>query len=186
MWIFRRYSLYQKSVEEWRIILNLADKFVFPEVKDLGVRELQKKSKAELPLIDKMALYEKYKVDPRHLVPLYAELCERDEPLTLSEAKILGLEATLLVSNAREKLRAIPSGEGRSPLPEGMETGDVFRAVERELGIREGATEEFRTEHRITDSPPPGQFSVLLVLTTELIGKLAHSAVLFRTPLTLY
>ena len=81
---------------------------------------------------------QKYKVDPRHLVPLYTELCERDEWLTLSEVKILGLEATLLVSNAREKLRANPSGEGLSPLPEGMEIGDVFRAVERELGVREG------------------------------------------------
>jgi len=111
---------------------------IFHEVKGLGVRELQKKSKAELPLIDKMALYEKYKVDPRHLVPLYTELYERDERLTLSEVKIPGLEATLLVSNAREKLRANPSGEGRSTLPEGMETGDVFRAVERELGVREG------------------------------------------------
>ena len=49
-----------------------------------------------------MALYEKYKVDPRNIVPLYTELCERDERLTLSEVKILGLEATLLVSNAIE------------------------------------------------------------------------------------
>jgi len=85
-----------------------------------------------------MALYEKYKVDPRHIVPLYTERDERDERLTLSEVKIPGLEATLLVSNAREKLRANRSEEGRSPLPEGMETGYVFRAVEREFGVREG------------------------------------------------
>ena len=85
-----------------------------------------------------MALYEKYKVDPRHIVPLYTERDERDERLTLSEVKIPGLEATLLVSNAREKLRANRSEEGRSPLPEGMETGYVFRAVERGFGVREG------------------------------------------------
>ena len=159
---FRRYSLYEKPVEDWKIILGLADKFYFPEIKELCIRELQKKSETELPLVDRIALYANYKVDPCHIVPLYAELCKRDMPLTLVEAKMLGMEATIIIANTREVLRAKPSDGGRSPLPEGMEAGDVFRAIERGLGVREGATEEFRKENGIANSPTkappsPGQ-----------------------------
>lgn len=149
-----KYSLYEKPVEEWKVILELADKFNFPEIKELCVRELQKKSEAELPLVERIALYARYKVNPSHIVPLYAELCKRDMPLTLIEAKMLGMEATIIIANTREVLRAKPSDDGRSPLPEGMETGDVYRAIERGLRIKEGATEQFRKENGIMNSEP--------------------------------
>ncbi|PPQ64174.1 hypothetical protein CVT24_008548 [Panaeolus cyanescens] len=140
LWVFYnpRYSLYDGvSIEDWRTILNLADKWSFAEVKELAVRELHK---TELDLVQKMALYEKYKVDPKHLVPLYAELCQRDTPLTFEESTILGLKASHLVAVTREKLRSLPSNGGKSPLPEGLELQDVFRAVEEELSVEVGTT----------------------------------------------
>jgi len=75
---------------------------------------------------------------------------------------MLGMEATILIANTREMLRAKPSDEGRSPLPPGMEIGDVFRAIERGLKVREGATEQYQKENGITNSPvkappSPGQ-----------------------------
>ncbi|KAF8953195.1 hypothetical protein BDZ97DRAFT_1679881 [Flammula alnicola] len=147
LWVFYnpKYSLYEASIDDWNCILNLADQWDFNEVKELAVRELHKKK--DLDLVTKMALYQKYKVDQRHLVPLYAELCRRDHPLNLDEAQILGIEATVLVNNARERLRANPSYEGRSPLPEGLEEGDVFRALESQMGLEEGATARFREEN---------------------------------------
>lgn len=134
----RKYSLYDASVEDWQCILNLADKWEFQEVKELCVRELHKKN--DLDLITKMALYQKYKVDPRHLVPLYAALCERDTPLNLEESRILGIETVVLINTTRERLRADPSNGGRSPLPSGLETDDIFRSIERDLGIEVGST----------------------------------------------
>jgi hypothetical protein len=141
----RKYSLYEASVDDWHCILNLADKWDFNEVKELAVRELQKKP--ELDILNKMALYEKYKVNKRHLVPLYAALCKRDIPLSLEEAQIIGMEAAILVNTARERLRANPSDGGRSPLPQGLEEVDVFRALEAEMGIEAGSTEKFRQEN---------------------------------------
>ena len=107
-------------------------------MKELAVRELHKKP--ELPLVERLALYEKYRVDPRHLIPLYATLCAQDTPLTLAESKILGLETTVNISRMREKLRALPSNEGRSPLPPDLEMQDVFRALEIEIDITPGST----------------------------------------------
>ncbi len=141
--------LYDASVDDWNSILNLADKWDFYEVKELAVRELQKKK--ELDIVTKMALYQKYKVDKRHLVPLYASLCRRDIPLSLGEATILGMEATILVNTARERLRANPSDGGRSPLPTGLDDTNIFRELELEMGIEEGSTAKFREEHPPAD-----------------------------------
>ena len=155
--IDRKYSLYDTTIEDWNIILNLADKWEFNEVKDLAVRELQKKP--DLDLVSKMALYQTYKVDPRHLIPLYAQLCERDTPITLNEARILGIETTVLINSTREQLRADPSNEGRSPLPAGLEEGDVFRALELGLGLEQGSTAKFREENSF--SAPTCTFPLL-------------------------
>ncbi|CAA7260384.1 unnamed protein product [Cyclocybe aegerita] len=155
LWVFYnpRYSIYDASIDDWTSILNLADKWGFREVKELAVRELHKSP--SLSLIHKMALYQKYKVDPRHLVPLYAQLCERPTPLTREESEILGLEATLLVMTTREAVRAKPADAsgGVSPLPQGMEMDDIFRAIEGRLELEEGSTRKFREENPGSGSP---------------------------------
>lgn len=95
-----------------------------------------------------MALYQAHQVDKRHLVPLFAELCARDTPLTLEESHILGPDSTFLVYSTRERLRAQPSDEGRSPLPEGLEETDVFRALESFFGMDHGSTLAFQQENK--------------------------------------
>lgn len=114
-------------------------------MKELAVRELHKKP--ELDLISKMALYQKYKVDSRHLVPLYAALCARDIPLNLDESETLGFQACVIINTARERLRANPSDEGRSPLPPYLEEDDVFRAIEEQFGMEKGSTAQFKKEN---------------------------------------
>lgn len=117
-------------------------------MKELAVRELHKKQ--ELRLIDRLALYQYYKVDPRHLIPLYGVLCARDTPLTVPESRILGAETTVLIASMREQLRAPPSNDPRrSPLPSGMEMPDVFRALEREMNFEEGTTSRFYEDSRL-------------------------------------
>jgi hypothetical protein len=127
------------------VILQLADLWEFKEVKELAVRELHKKP--ELDLVGRLALYQDYKVDARHLIPLYGLLGARDTPLTLEESKILGLDTTVMIASMREQLRALPSNEGKSPLPEGLEMLDVYRAFERELHLEEGITSKFYGEN---------------------------------------
>ncbi|CAA7260380.1 unnamed protein product [Cyclocybe aegerita] len=140
LWVFYnpRYSIYEATIGDWTDILNLANKWSFPEVKELAVRELQKKT--DIDLVNRIAIYRKFNVHPRHLVPLYAQLCSRPIPLSEQESHILGLEATLLIMTTREKLRAKPSDGGLSPLPRGTEENDIFRALEAKLDIQAGST----------------------------------------------
>jgi hypothetical protein len=114
-------------------------------VKELAVRELHKKE--ELSVVERLALYQDFKVDPRHLIPLYSLFCERDTPLTVSESKIFGIETTVLIASMREQLRAQqPSGDGRSPLPKNIDKDDIYRNLEKEIGIDMGSTEKFQKE----------------------------------------
>jgi hypothetical protein len=120
----------------------LANKLQFKEVKELAIRELH--MKRDLPLVEKMALYQHHQVDQRHLVPLFAELVSRDTALTLEESKILGPESTVLVYTARERVRSPPSDGDRSPLPSDVEQSDVYNSIEKLLEMTLGSTLEFQ------------------------------------------
>ena len=99
------------------------------------MRELNRKPDSKLSLVDRLALYQEHRVDPRHLVPLYVELSARDTPLTLAEATILGLPTTVLIATTREMLRALPSNEGRNPILPGVQIDDVFGAIVAQIKL---------------------------------------------------
>jgi hypothetical protein len=98
----------------------------------LAVRELEK---TNFSVIDRIALYQKYLVDITFLVPLYATLCARDEPLDEVESETLGMKATVLVFQARERLRAKPSDGGKSPLPPDLGTESVVNTIWAMVGV---------------------------------------------------
>ncbi|KAF9525019.1 hypothetical protein CPB83DRAFT_897424 [Crepidotus variabilis] len=170
LWVFYnpRYSIYEGTLDQWSVILRLADKYNFEEVKDLAVREMHKKP--ELTVVEKMGLYQKYRVPEKYLVPLYAELCERENPLAEEEGEVLGAKAAVLVGGMRERLRveilekkvallraelsareqdgdadldqaAEPHVQLRlSNVLEGMSREEVIAALEERIGIQAGTS----------------------------------------------
>ena len=83
--------------------------------------------------VKRIKLYHETDVDRNLLVPRYAALIERDEPLTLEEGMDLGMETTLQIAKGREEARAnrLPSGV-RSPLSPTLRGADLHEVV-REL-----------------------------------------------------
>jgi len=74
-----------------------------------------------MSIVERIILYRKYDADRKYLETLYVELLARPEPLTLSEGQDLSLELVLLISGARERLRASSDKLSLSdPLPETM------------------------------------------------------------------
>jgi hypothetical protein len=92
----------------------------------LAIRELEKQA---ISLISRIALYQKFRADFASLAPYYVDLCSRDEPPDEAESNVLGMRTTVLIFRARERLRARPSDGGRSPLPPGLEKGDVLSTI---------------------------------------------------------
>ncbi|KAK0226372.1 hypothetical protein IW262DRAFT_1294574 [Armillaria fumosa] len=128
LWIFYnpKYSLYDASVDEWHTILRIASDWGFAEVKALAIRELERK---DISLVDRIVLYQAYNVDQEIMVPLYAKLCSRPEPLNKVESQKLGVETVVLIFHARERLRSSSHDGVRSPLPDGVNPLDVMQVV---------------------------------------------------------
>ena len=145
LFLNRNYSIYDATIEDWSIILKLADKWMFHEVKELAIRELQKKP--NLDLVSRTALYQKHQVDSRHLIPLYAQLCERGTPITVEEAHILGLETTMLINSVKEQLSAKAASGDQSSQPADLGKKDIFNALEGRLGLEKGSTLKFEEEN---------------------------------------
>ncbi|KAK0486261.1 hypothetical protein IW261DRAFT_1549125 [Armillaria novae-zelandiae] len=129
VWIFYnpRHSLYDACTAVWVNILRLAYDWSFPEVKALALRELERKT---IILVDRIILYQECKVDPSLLVPLYGKLCARDEPLTTEESVRLGVETTVRIFRARERLRSSSLDGLKSPLPNNVDQANVMQVVE--------------------------------------------------------
>jgi hypothetical protein len=109
-----KYSLYDKSIEEWTSILELSNAWSFVEVKNLAVRELEK---LDIEPIERVFIYHRYNIDRAYLITSYAIICTRPEPLNLQEGRRVGLETALKVAEARERIRAVASEKSgaRSP-----------------------------------------------------------------------
>ncbi|PPQ64181.1 hypothetical protein CVT24_008555 [Panaeolus cyanescens] len=132
LWVFYnpKYSLYEADLPVWEDILVLAHKWLFPEVKNLAVREIEKKQMLD---VARIKLYQDNRVDRSLLIRLYAALTEREEPINLQEGIDLGLETVLKIAAAREKARGIRLANGllspSTPTARGNDLIEVIRDV---------------------------------------------------------
>jgi hypothetical protein len=114
----RKYNIYEAGVDVWSSILKLAHQWDFDEVKAFAFRELEQQ---EMPALQKIILYHTHEIDRKYLLAAYTELAVRDDPITIEEGLLLGLETSLRLAHARELARAPvfsgkKHGNPRSPI----------------------------------------------------------------------
>ncbi|KAF9445071.1 hypothetical protein P691DRAFT_710960 [Macrolepiota fuliginosa MF-IS2] len=104
LWVFYNPEFaYSAPASVWQTILTLSSQshWDFPKVHALALSHLEN---INLPLVDRITLYRDCSVSIEHLIPLYTELCLREEPIVLEEAVRLGWELSNLVYRVRERL----------------------------------------------------------------------------------
>jgi hypothetical protein len=82
-------------------ILDLCTKWDINDVKSMASREL---AGMDLDPIEKVEFQQKNKFDAQWAYEAYIALCSRAGPLTVEEAKRLGIEATVKIFTVRESL----------------------------------------------------------------------------------
>ena len=109
----------------------LAVLWEFPEVKNLAVRELEKKK--DIPDSKRIKLYHANNVDRNILIPYYARLCEREAHLTREEGDDIGMDTVIMVAAGRGEARAARLASGArsptTPTVHGEELYEVIREV---------------------------------------------------------
>ena len=101
--IFRTYSNYTATINEWITILKLACEYDFVQVKQLAIQGLEE---MDLSVVERLCIYQLYSVGPSHIVPLLSSLCLRNEGPTDEETDQLGIKTSLVIFRARESLRS--------------------------------------------------------------------------------
>ncbi|KAF7307722.1 hypothetical protein MKEN_01132300 [Mycena kentingensis (nom. inval.)] len=86
---------------DWTAVLKLSSLFGLVDVRTLAIRELGKLS---LDPVEKIALQQTYAIEKNWAGDAFVALCTRGPPLEIEEGKKLGIEMTVLVAGAREKL----------------------------------------------------------------------------------
>ncbi|KAH9177507.1 hypothetical protein EDB89DRAFT_1412669 [Lactarius sanguifluus] len=104
LWVFYNpvYSIYNAPIETWIRILTLAQQWSFAQVEKLCIRELENLS---IPPVEKIKLYQDFKINPSLLHRSYVALTTRPEPLDVKEGSKLGLDTSLKIAQARELAR---------------------------------------------------------------------------------
>jgi hypothetical protein len=88
------------SAEEWTSVLSLASRWEFTSLCELAMQHLFAITSA----VERIALGRRYDI-PGWLVPAYTEVCERKDPLTLGEGRLLGLDDAILIGQVRHMIR---------------------------------------------------------------------------------
>jgi len=88
------------SFEELSSILDLSTRWGFTSIRDLAIRCLKPPSPHQ-----RLILGRKYSVK-QWILPALQALCERPQPLTLDEARVMDFEDVVLVGSVREAVRS--------------------------------------------------------------------------------
>jgi hypothetical protein len=92
----RKYSEYIAPAEEWSSIISLAHRWQFEHIREAafkGYAALLNVSPAA-----KIAMSHKYDFPRKHLVDIYLEICQRDQPVSVKEGDCLRVEAVALIT----------------------------------------------------------------------------------------
>jgi len=84
-----------------------------------------------MPDIGRVVVYQDNQVDPNLLIRCYAALCEREEPLTPAEGRLMGIDTALTIAQLREMARRSPI-DCRSPTSANIRGNELYSLV-REL-----------------------------------------------------
>ncbi|CAA7260519.1 unnamed protein product [Cyclocybe aegerita] len=92
----------QPAVDDMLSVLKLATSFQMDNIRTTAMNQLH-----SLPIdpIRKIAIWEEFHLDPDLLLPAYATLCQRSEPLTLSMTMTLGIRNFTKVAASRDYYR---------------------------------------------------------------------------------
>jgi len=89
------------TAEDWVIILDLATRWEFQDVRELAITQLDG---MKFDAVDKLEVMKKYKVDSQWGYSAITELCSRTHPLTVEEGRKLGIELSINICRIRERL----------------------------------------------------------------------------------
>ncbi|KAF9228491.1 hypothetical protein BS17DRAFT_805941 [Gyrodon lividus] len=132
VWYNPKYTYSQQGKNAWLVILRLASRWEFPEVRQLAIRQLE-----DLPLlpVEKIVTYREHNVDTHLLLPSYMALCKSTTPLSLSDARLLTMETVIKLIEARERALLHAAASGHESPTSADAPDEVMHSIITELFV---------------------------------------------------
>jgi len=105
VWYNQDYT-YSRNKDAWLVILRLANRWEFPQVRKLAISKLEA---LRLPPVEKIALYKEHGIDHKLLIPSYIDLCRSPTLPSPADGDLLSMETIINLLNARERERESPT-----------------------------------------------------------------------------
>ncbi|KIJ66000.1 hypothetical protein HYDPIDRAFT_27204 [Hydnomerulius pinastri MD-312] len=130
VWYNPRYTYSRRGKGAWLTILQLATRWIFPEIRKLAVRQLEK---LLLPPVEKIEIYKGYNIDNDLLLPSYIALCKSPTLPSPADGDRLKMDTVLKLACARERAQRSAAESGcRSPTSAAADD-EVLKAIIGEL-----------------------------------------------------
>ncbi|KZT05001.1 uncharacterized protein LAESUDRAFT_727582 [Laetiporus sulphureus 93-53] len=100
------------TLPQWIDLLSMSTRFVCDKIRERAIKEIHQ-HRPRIDPVEKIVLSVKFEV-PQWLTPSYEAICQRSQPLDITETIRLGLATAVLLMRAREILRQdVRSRDGR-------------------------------------------------------------------------
>lgn len=118
--VLRNYNTLEvRSFKEWSSILDLSTRWGFVSIRELAIRCTKPPNS-----LNRLLLARKHGVE-QWILPALLELCQRPEPLSLEEARLMDFEDVVLVGSVRQTVRSA------TLMVRGAEIRNCIRALKR-------------------------------------------------------
>jgi len=154
---------YDPTFDEWLALLSISTHFGMDKIRQRAISQIESQPQ-ELSPIEKILLARRYGLDG-WLAPAYAALCQRAEPLQVSEAEKLGLVTMVKLAQAREQFRRSASNPmmTRPPSPD---CANIARSPSPEWPIPR-SPRSYPTNGRPIDDPAPSELTRAMGIVNE-------------------
>ncbi|KAF9228488.1 hypothetical protein BS17DRAFT_341515 [Gyrodon lividus] len=130
VWYNPKYTYSRQGKNAWLIILHLASRWQFPEVRKLAIRQLEA---LQLQPVEKIATYKEYKVDNDLLLPSYMALCRSPTLPSPSDGETLTMETVLKIAHAREQSLLSAAADGCASPTSASASDEVLASILADL-----------------------------------------------------
>lgn len=136
LWVFYNpvYHMDDRDQNDWVVILRLADKWGFNNIKELATRRLETKDMDE---VVRVGYYQDYGVAPQYHIRHLAVLITRELPLTIEEGEKLGIKTAMRIARARETARAEKKDGLRTPTTATLDDDEMKNVVYSIFGFEQ-------------------------------------------------
>jgi len=140
------FGVYSGGLSKWTDVLDLATRWEFDSIRALAIWELNAIPDEKIPLVNRIDIGRRLGIR-EWLLPSYVDFITRPGPVTIEEARILGMEDVVIIFQSREAIKREEYTNDR--------TGEIYYGIKHKppLNTRQNVWDEVAIIFNLPKAP---------------------------------